>query len=138
MQEAIVPQWPPVTRLRPLHTHNEVDKRSLGVQLSWTSSFKTRPNENTVLQAFVKLVSRTIIVDSGEAFCIQDATRGGYIHAQAANNNQDDGYTFVRHEEDRGAICTDFSIGPGKVRYPNRIRHSLLTMSSGLTASHVG
>ncbi|OAQ61393.1 nonribosomal siderophore peptide synthase SidC [Pochonia chlamydosporia 170] len=114
MQDAKSAHRPPVTRLRPLHTRNEVDKKSLSALLSWTSSLGTRTNKNTILQGFVKLVSQIIIVDSGEAFCIQYAALGGYIHARAGEDNQDGSYTFVHHGEGQGDICTDFSIGSGK------------------------
>ncbi|KAK2612251.1 hypothetical protein QQS21_001677 [Conoideocrella luteorostrata] len=127
LQDTISPHRPPVTRLRPLHTHYEVDQKLSSAQLSWTSSLESQPSENAVIRAFVRLVSHITIVDSGDAFCIQYTARGGYIHALAGDSRQDGSYTFVDYGEHQGDVITDFSIGPGKVRILILTRHSVLT-----------
>ena len=115
MQDAIPPTRPPVTQFRPLHTLIELDETSSLAQLTWASSLGSQASENTVLQAFVRLVSLISIVDPGEPFCVQDSTRGGYIWARAGDNDRGDSHAFVRYGEYQGDIPTDFSIGPGKV-----------------------
>lgn len=103
-------QEPPVTQLRPLHTYQQSLQSSNDQLLHWTSSFEPRPDQDTAIKAFVKLVSRIIILDEGESFCIQDSQRGGYILA----NSDAETVEFVRYEVDQD-IPTQFSIGDGKV-----------------------
>lgn len=124
---------PPITLLRPLHSHQQSADEKFQPQLSggqnrlenevniihWFSSLEPRPEETTCLQAFVRLVSQIIILDPGESYCIQDSIRGGFILAQSPSTTQEE-------QEDDGAfefidcagcndIPTDFSIGSGKV-----------------------
>ncbi|KAG9258792.1 uncharacterized protein F5Z01DRAFT_614655 [Emericellopsis atlantica] len=102
---------PPVTQFRPLHTLNEVDASIESGSLTWTSQLATRFDEEALITAFVKVVAHIIIVDVGEAFCIQDTARGGFILAHAGDNGPDTTFSFVVYD---GDIPTDFSIGPGK------------------------
>ncbi|GKU05335.1 unnamed protein product [Fusarium langsethiae] len=100
---------PPVTQLRPLHTYQQSLQSSNDQLLHWTSSFEPRPDRDTAIKAFVKLVSRIIILDEGESFCVQDSQRGGYILAHSDAENVD----FVQCESNQD-IPTQFSIGEGK------------------------
>ncbi|CAG1979935.1 unnamed protein product [Fusarium graminearum] len=102
-------QEPPVTQLRPLHTYQQSLQSSNDQLLHWTSSFEPRPDQDTAIKAFVKIVSRIIILDEGESFCIQDSQRGGYILA----NSDAETVKFVQYEVDQD-IPTQFSIGDGK------------------------
>ncbi|OBS22589.1 hypothetical protein FPOA_08925 [Fusarium poae] len=102
-------QQPPVTQLRPLHTYQQSLQPSNDQLLHWKSSFEPRPDQDTAIKAFVKLVSRLIILNEGETFCIQDSQRGGYILACLNAKNID----FVHCEPDQN-IPTQFSIGEGK------------------------
>ncbi|KAF5012186.1 hypothetical protein FDECE_1741 [Fusarium decemcellulare] len=113
---------PPITQLRPLHSHQQP---SSGVQkdqqhaddpqlLYWSSRLEPTPTKHTSIQAFVKLVSRILVLDAGEAYCIQDTTCGGYLLAYAAGEGHEDKdgvFTQVEYDSD---IPTDFSIGEGK------------------------
>lgn len=125
---------PPITQLRPLHSHQqpsnqELERRSPKVQdrfeddpllLHWSSTLDSRPDEDTYIKAFVKLVSRIVVLDRGETYCIQDSTRGGFILAQSVREGheweeKEDGvFTFIEWADDQD-IPTDFSIGAGKV-----------------------
>ncbi|RMZ77044.1 hypothetical protein DV738_g4602, partial [Chaetothyriales sp. CBS 135597] len=114
MQHANTPTRPPVTQFRPLHTLIELDTTTLpSTRLTWTRSLDSKTDKNSVLKAFVKLVSLITVVDVGEAFCIQDSARGGYILAQDDGSVQNDSYSsrFIPYQEE---IPTDFSIGAGK------------------------
>ncbi|EKJ77378.1 NPS1 [Fusarium pseudograminearum CS3096] len=102
-------QEPPVTQLRPLHTYQQSLQSSNDQLLHWTSSFEPRPDRDTAIKAFVKLVSRLIVLDDGESFCIQDSQRGGYILANSVAETVE----FVQYEVDQD-IPTQFSIGQGK------------------------
>lgn len=105
---------PPVTQLRPLHTHQQSTEASQPI--SWTSSVEPSPDEESAIKAFVKLVSHLVVLDEGENFCIQDTKRGGFIFAQYSSfeGNNLGSFCFVKlasHQD----IPSDFSIGEGKV-----------------------
>jgi hypothetical protein len=126
---------PPITRLRPLHSHQqlsnqELERRSPNVQdhfkddpqlLHWSSTLEPRPYKETSIKAFVKLVSRIVVLDPGETYCIQDSTRGGFILARSVRvghegrqqDEEDGGFSFIACADH--VIPTDFSIGGGKV-----------------------
>ncbi|SPJ79502.1 probable non-ribosomal peptide synthetase [Fusarium torulosum] len=110
---------PPVTQLRPLHSYRPATEPSTAVEeasesLNWTSSLQPRPDDETVIKAFVKLASRLIILEEGESFCIQDSSRGGFIlaHNSISENDAVNAFHFVECC-DRD-IPSDFSIGEGK------------------------
>lgn len=113
---------PPVTQLRPLHSYRPATKTSQEAAecLNWTSSLQPRPDDETAIKAFVRLVSRLIILEEGESFCIQDSRRGGFIlaHNPSSENETANEFQFVESQNDRD-IPSDFSIGEGKVRYAN-------------------
>jgi hypothetical protein len=113
---------PPVTQLRPLHSYRPATETSEEATecLKWTSSLQPRPDDETAVKAFVKLVSRLIILEEGESFCIQDSRRGGFILARNSSSENDvaNEFQFVESQNDRD-IPSDFSIGEGKVRYAN-------------------
>ncbi|KAF4993416.1 hypothetical protein FGRMN_6503 [Fusarium graminum] len=122
MDNASRSTMPPVTQLRPLHTYQQAtdaaSKTHAGLQpeqLNWTSSVQPRPGHEIVVKAFVKLVSRLIILDEDEFFCIQDSSRGGYILARypSPGKDVDDDFRFIESQNYRD-ISTDFSIGSGK------------------------
>ncbi|KAF5664935.1 ferrichrome siderophore peptide synthetase [Fusarium circinatum] len=103
---------PPVTQLRPLHTQQQSAKEPQPI--SWTSSAKPRPDEETAIKGFAKLVSHLVILDEGENFCIQHTKRGGFILAQySSSGNELGSFSFVKCENDQD-IPSDFSIGEGK------------------------
>ncbi|KAF4455954.1 putative non-ribosomal peptide synthetase [Fusarium austroafricanum] len=110
---------PPITQLRPLHTYQQSTEtsQSAGTDtqlLHWLSSLQLRPDQDTIIKAFVKLVSRLIILDDGETFCVQDTKRGGFILARYSSlgNDEIDNLHFVESKDQ--IIPSDFSIGPGK------------------------
>ncbi|KAF5646118.1 ferrichrome siderophore peptide synthetase [Fusarium tjaetaba] len=105
---------PLVTQLRPLHTHQQSTEASQPI--SWTSSVEPRPDEETAINAFVKLVSHLVVLDEGENFCIQDTKRGGFILAQYSSTERHelDSFRFVKPETHQD-IPSDFSIGEGKI-----------------------
>ncbi|KAF5540662.1 ferrichrome siderophore peptide synthetase [Fusarium napiforme] len=105
---------PPVTQLRPLHTHQQSTEASQPI--SWTSSVEPRPDEETAIEAFVKLVSHLVVLEEGETFCIQDTERGGFILAQysSAESHERGSFRFVKPETHQD-IPSDFSIGEGKI-----------------------
>lgn len=127
---------PPITRLRPLHCRQQPSNEERKVQssgtrnhfqngfqtLQWSSSLASIPSKHTCIKAFVKLVSRIVILDSGEAFCIYDAVRGGYVLAHLVSASQevteadfeDAPLSFIENANIEN-IPTDFSIGEGKV-----------------------
>lgn len=113
---------PPVTQLRPLHSYRPAAETAEEAAecLNWTSSLQPRPDDETAIKAFVQLVSRLIIVEEGESFCIQDSRRGGFIlaHNSSSENDVANKFQFVESHNDRD-IPSDFSIGEGKVRYTN-------------------
>ncbi|KAL6914686.1 hypothetical protein FSST1_012446 [Fusarium sambucinum] len=109
MDTAFSIQQPPVTQLRPLHTYQQSLQSSNDQLLHWKSSFEPRPDQDAAIKAFVKLVSRLIILDEGESLCIQDSQRGGYILAQSDAKNVE----FVQYPSDQD-VPTQFSIGEGK------------------------
>ncbi|SCO43174.1 probable non-ribosomal peptide synthetase [Fusarium fujikuroi] len=105
---------PPVTQLRPLHTDQQSTETYQ--RISWTSSVQPRPDEETAIKAFVKLVSHLVVLDEDENFCIQDTKRGGFILAQYSSSERYelDSFRFVKLENHQ-SIPTDFSIGEGKI-----------------------
>lgn len=126
---------PPTTRLRPLHSHQQLAEERLGngalnVQntrestsriLQRSSSIAKRFERNVCIRAFVKLVSCLVILDTGERYCIQDSARGGYILARSASSTEanieetsDDDYSFIELSDDH-EVPSDFSVGEGKV-----------------------
>jgi hypothetical protein len=132
--KAILAPRPPVTKLRSLHSQQQLSKQERKLQasgLACTSEQGTRvpyrsnlleprPSQDTYIKAFVKLVSLTVVLDPGEQYCIRDITRGGFILAQTAiistgHESEDSALEFIKCEED-DEIPTDFSIGKGKVR----------------------
>ncbi|KAI6749351.1 hypothetical protein HG530_015190 [Fusarium avenaceum] len=108
---------PPVTQLRPLHSYGPAIEtpQEAAECLNWTSSLQPRPDDETAIKAFVKLVSRLIILEEGESFCIQDSRRGGFIlaHKSSSENDATNEFHFVESQNDRD-IPSDFSIGEGK------------------------
>ncbi|KAJ3456806.1 hypothetical protein MRS44_016829 [Fusarium solani] len=109
---------PPVTRLRPLHSLQQLGtlySETSGAEpqlLHWTSSLKGSSDEKTAVKAFVELVSRIVVLDHDEAYCIQDSTRGGFILARFSHDGAQE-FDFIECS-DAGDIQTDFSIGKGK------------------------
>ncbi|WZH47069.1 Putative non-ribosomal peptide synthetase [Fusarium acuminatum] len=108
---------PPVTQLRPLHSYRPATETSEEATecLKWTSSLQPRPDDETAVKAFVKLVSRLIILEEGESFCIQDSRRGGFILARNSSSENDaaNEFQYVESQNDKD-IPSDFSIGEGK------------------------
>ncbi|KAK7409428.1 hypothetical protein QQX98_008389 [Neonectria punicea] len=129
MESTSIPR-PPITQLRPLHSHQQSSSQDLetppsggqGLQddaqlLHWSSRLEPSPDEGTSIKAFVKVVSRIVALDPGEAYCIQDCTRGGFIlaHSSSPGHQDEDAETFTFiHYEGGHDIPTDFSIGAGK------------------------
>ncbi|PNP76744.1 hypothetical protein FNYG_10163 [Fusarium nygamai] len=115
---------PPVTQLRPLHTHQQSTEASQPI--SWTSSVEPRPDEETAIKAFVKLVSHLVVLDEGENFCIQDTRRDGFIWAQYSSSEGNDlgSFRFVKPETHQD-IPSDFSIGEGKILQLHFEEHQL-------------
>ena len=105
---------PPVTQLRPLHTQQQSIEASQPI--SWASSVEPRPDEETAIKAFVKLVSHLVVLDEEENFCIQDTKRGGFILAQYSSSERNElgSFRFVNPENHQDTP-SDFSIGEGKV-----------------------
>ncbi|KAF5027515.1 hypothetical protein F66182_386 [Fusarium sp. NRRL 66182] len=105
---------PPVTQLRPLHSYQQ--SGHLGELVHWASSVKPSPDDNTLVQAFVEVVSRLVILDDGEAFCILDSRRNGFILAHDDFSGSQSTHETVRFVECRDGqhVPTDFSIGKGK------------------------
>ncbi|KAM0289550.1 hypothetical protein ACHAO9_005826 [Fusarium lateritium] len=105
---------PPVTQLRPLHSYRAATETSTSESLNWTSTLQPTPNDETAIKAFVKLVSRLVILEEGETFCVQDSRRGGFIlaHNSSTENDAVNEYHFVECHD--GDIPSDFSIGEGK------------------------
>ncbi|KID93550.1 peptide synthetase, partial [Metarhizium majus ARSEF 297] len=112
MQHAISIHRPPVTQLRPLHTRNDIDTRC-SAELSWTAPLASAPSEETVLRAFVGLVSQITIADLGEVFYIKHDARGGFIKARVGDDHAHGSYSFIPYGEEQDDISTDSSIGPG-------------------------
>jgi hypothetical protein len=114
MDNAMSMTRPPVTQLRPLHTQQQSIEASQPI--SWTSSVEPRPDEETAIKAFVKLVSHLVVLDEEENFCIQDTKRGGFILAQYSSSERNElgSFRFVKPENHQD-IPSDFSFGEGKV-----------------------
>ncbi|RKK68500.1 Nonribosomal peptide synthetase 2 [Fusarium oxysporum] len=114
MDNAMSMTRPPVTQLRPLHTQQQSIEASQPI--SWTSSVEPRPDEETAIKAFVKLVSHLVVLDEEENFCIQDTKRGGFILAQYSSSERNElgSFRFVKPENHQD-IPSDFSIGEGKI-----------------------
>lgn len=106
---------PPVTQLRPLHTFQQLLQPSDGRLSHWKSSFEPIPDEDTAVKGFLNLVSRLILIDEGENFCIKDSRHGGYVSASLRSNGDIEIDGLVKCDDDQ-EIPTDFSIGDGKVR----------------------
>jgi hypothetical protein len=120
---------PPVTKLRPLHSlqqplGGELENPCSGGRadsplplVRWSSALPPGSDEETVIEAFVELVDRIVVLDPDEAYCIQDATRGGFILARSARAVVQDENRSVEFVGclDLDDIPTDFSIGGDKV-----------------------
>ncbi|KAJ4324684.1 hypothetical protein N0V84_003809 [Fusarium piperis] len=109
---------PPITRLRPLHSLQQLDtlySEASGDELQllhWKSTLEPAPDEKTAIKAFVELVSHILVLDEDDAYCIQDSTRHGFILAHSSHNGNQ---SFDLIEcADVNDIPTDFSIGKGK------------------------
>ncbi|KAH7166581.1 hypothetical protein EDB81DRAFT_919086 [Dactylonectria macrodidyma] len=156
---------PPITQLRPLHSHRQPVQQRLNASpsetrdnvqddsqlLHWASPLELTIDENTRIKAFVELVSLLVALDPGEAYCIQDSIRGGFILAHSAcpgheNNSKDveelGAFRFIECA-DIQHIPTDFSLGKGKalqLHFDGESRQARLTARSdvvseeGLTA----
>lgn len=126
---------PPITQLRPLHSLQQPSNQELeaprareeghlqdSLQLvHWTSPLEPRPNKETAIKAFVRLVGRIVALEVGEEYFIEDSERGGFILARAAgqvheqgDTDEEGGFAFIGFP-DAHDILTDFSIGEGKV-----------------------
>lgn len=124
---------PPITQLRPLHSRQHPSNHELETPrsgehdhlendpqlLHWSSPLGPRPDEDTSLRAFVKLVSLLVVLDPGEEYCIQDSIRGGFILARSgsAGHEEDGNFSFI-YCADGHETPTDFSVGKGKVSQP--------------------
>ena len=122
---------PPITQLRPLHTWQQnldykLETPQPGGQdrgrhdfqlLHWSSSLEPKPGQDTAIKAFAELVVRIVVLDPGEACCIQDTKRGGFLLVNPASGDQGSQST-LSFVESPGLydIPTDFSIGGSKVR----------------------
>lgn len=110
---------PPITELRPLHCLQPEASRpgasAPTTELSqWLSTVSPRPDEETCIKAFVQLVSRIVVLEDGEAYCIQQRTSAhgsGFILAHAGQ----DEFSFVGYHNASDEIPTDFSIGDGNL-----------------------
>lgn len=132
----------PITQLRPFHTRHYLDN-ALEVSpgesqkngfdnektLKWRSAQEPRPDEDTAIAAFVKLVSHIVVLDDEEEYCIQDPTRGRVLISRSSPgkaprwNGKEYGVVNCDAEAD---VPTDFSIGAGKVSVIG-LRHSKTT-----------
>ncbi|RSL73498.1 hypothetical protein BHE90_001203 [Fusarium euwallaceae] len=126
---------PPITRLRPLHSRQQLatlEPETSGDEpqlLQWASSIEPRPSHETAVKAFVELVSRIVVLDVDEEFCIQDSPRGGYILARFGHDTNQ-AFEFIECA-DVDDIPTDFSIGKGKAL---QLHTDATTGQVGLTA----
>ncbi|KAJ0124870.1 Nonribosomal peptide synthetase 2 [Diaporthe amygdali] len=106
---------PPITELRPLHClQHEASRQeasALATELPhWQSTLSPKPDEETCIKAFVELVSHVVVLEHGEAYCIQQHNRlhgRGFILAQAGRSD----FSFIEYRDATGEIPTDFSIG---------------------------
>ncbi|RSM11837.1 hypothetical protein CDV31_006605 [Fusarium ambrosium] len=134
MNDMAFKSQPPVTRLRPLHSRQQLDTLdSQSVDepqlLHWKSSIEPRPDNETAVKAFVELVSRIVVLDVDEEFCIQDSPRVGYILARFGHDTNQ-AFEFIECA-DVDDIPTDFSIGKGKAL---QLHTDATTGQVGLTA----
>lgn len=118
----------PATQLRPFHTRQCLDK-SVDVSaknngfndeetLKWKSSHEPRPDKDTAVVAFMELVSLIVVLDAGEAYCIQDSVRDRVLVCRKRleeTQNINGGDVEVLQRAADGNVPTDFSIGAGKV-----------------------
>lgn len=110
---------PPITELRPLHCLQPEASRqgasAASTELAqWQSALSPRPDDETCIKAFVKLVSRIVVLEDGEAYCIQKRTSthgSGFILAHAGQ----DKFSFVECHNASDEIPSDFSIGDGNL-----------------------
>ncbi|ROV89246.1 hypothetical protein VPNG_10264 [Cytospora leucostoma] len=116
---------PPITELRPLHCfQHEVSQQEASALATepphWQSCLSPRPDEETCIKAFVKLVSRIVVLEYREPYCIQQLSghRGrGFILAHAGQND----FSFIAYHVAAGEIPTDFSIGDGNLIDPQKV-----------------
>lgn len=106
---------PPITVLRPLHClqHETSQEETSSVETKsphWQSGLSPRPDEETCIKAFVKLVSHVVVLEQGEAYCIQqqNSSRGRYFILAHLGQND---FNFVNYHDDGDELPTDFSIG---------------------------
>lgn len=145
---------PPITQLRPLHSHQQTTDSQLNESLSrvqdnqkdcspllqWRSSLEPIPDRDISIKAFVKLVSLIVVLDQGELYCIQDVARGGFILARSSGPDDEcesENFSFIDYADSDG-IVTDFSIGKGKVsglaRRP-KLKTMMLICTAGTSTS---
>ncbi|KAK0751380.1 hypothetical protein B0T18DRAFT_340939 [Schizothecium vesticola] len=129
MEKPALTPRPPITQLRPLHTHQQHPNPELETPqaeghdhaqhdfelVHWLSSLEPKPDRDMAVKAFAELVARIVILEPGEAYCIQDAKRGGFLlaHSASAGDGVERILSFVERS-DLDDIPTDFSIGGTK------------------------
>lgn len=120
---------PPITQLRPLHSLQQPSNREFELPrlreeahlensihlVHWSSPLEPKPDKETAIKAFVRLVARIAVIEVGDKYCIEDAERGGFILAHSAGQVHEEGDSGFVDCLDGQVIPTDFSIGEGKV-----------------------
>ncbi|EAQ90316.1 hypothetical protein CHGG_02251 [Chaetomium globosum CBS 148.51] len=119
---------PPITQLRPLHSLQQPSNREFELPrlreeahlensihlVHWSSPLEPKPDKETAIKAFVRLVARIAVIEVGDKYCIEDAERGGFILAHSAGQVHEEGDSGFVDCLDGQVIPTDFSIGEGK------------------------
>jgi ferricrocin synthase len=93
--------------------------------VQWQSTLAPRPDEETCIKAFVKLVAHIGVLEDGEAYCIQNhsSTAGsGFILAHAGQ----DKFDYVEYNTASAEIPTDFSVGDSNFIGTPKVSFSVL------------
>lgn len=130
---------PPITELRPLHClRPEAARQGASAPttevVQWQSALSPRPDEETCIKAFVKLVARVVVLEDGEAYCIQKHTStagSGFILAHAGQ----DEFDFVEYHNASAEIPTDFSIGDSNLIETPKVSFSALHLGDPCRSS---